>query len=142
MNLFNEPITLMSVAVILFSFVGCSGNEEFGTVSGTVTLDGEALEDAVVHFQPEHGRTSIGITDSDGEYQLDYTRDRKGAEVGKHTVKIIRQRDLGAPPADAKSGTRLEPKPLPKRYNTESTLTKEVKPGSNSFDFNLKSDGA
>lgn len=119
------------IAVALATLIGCSGSKQppLGTVEGFVTIDGKPLAAAAVLFTPEgRGRTSIGITDADGRYSLTYLRDIKGADVGRHTVRITTATD------DNGGKERL-----PKRYHTKSTLSASVDPGSNQHDFALTS---
>ena len=71
--------------------VGCGGSgdrPELGTVTGTVTKNGEPLANAWITFNPEKGRASGGRTDEQGHYSLQYLSDAAGAKVGTHTVKI------------------------------------------------------
>lgn len=119
------------VAVALATLFGCSGSKQppLGTVEGFVTLDGKPLATAAVLFTPEgRGRTSIGITDADGRYSLTYLRDIKGADLGRHTVRITTATD------DNGGKERL-----PRRYHAKSTLSASVEPGSNQHDFTLTS---
>ena len=143
---------LLSRAVFLTiaasSIAGCGGAGDMpalGTVEGSVTLDGQPVEKAVVSFLPEEGRTSTGITDSDGHYELYYTKDVKGAEVGTHTVWIVGQEQFrrfaveppGRPGQEKKKDPN-QPPPLPEKYNTKTALTRDVWPGSNTLDFKLE----
>lgn len=117
------------VAIALAMLIGCSRSKQppLGTVEGFVTLDGNPLTAAAVLFTPEGpGRTSIGITDADGRYSLTYLRDIKGADVGRHKVRITTATD------DNGGKERL-----PKRYHAKSQLTAAVEPGSNQYDFTL-----
>ena len=114
---------------------GCGGPEhpEVGRVSGVVTLDGQPLAEATVMFQPTKGRASIATTDSAGKYSLIYLDGVPGAMLGAHKV-IIRTEipgEDGQPP--------IAKEKLPKKYHDHTELTAEVKPGSNTFDFELKS---
>ncbi|QDU63809.1 hypothetical protein Pan216_46900 [Planctomycetes bacterium Pan216] len=127
-------------ALVLFSLTlltGCGGGEkpDLGTVTGTVTLDGEPLSNAEVFFQPEQGRPSVGQTDADGDYELLYTVRRKGAQLGKQTVRI----STATMKEDDEGNTIEIPEKVPPQYNSETTLVVEVVPGSNDFDFDLKS---
>ncbi len=119
------------VAVALATLIGCSRSKQppLGTVEGFVTFDGKPLAAAAVLFTPEgRGRTSIGITDADGRYSLTYLRDIKGADIGRHKVRITTATD------DNGGKERL-----PKRYHAKSQLTASVEPGSNQHDFTLTS---
>ena len=108
---------------------GCgTDGPALGTVSGTVSLDGEPLEGATVIFQPEVGKASFGKSDQEGHYDLRYSKDRKGAVVGHHVVEI------------RLAGDTTPVEPLPARYNTESELTADIKKGENQKDFPLHSE--
>ena len=118
-----------------FVLNGCgSGDLQLGSVSGTVTLDDRPLPDAIVEFQPAAGSPSEGVTDNAGNYHLRYTARKKGALLGKHQVRITSSTRTDA------QGQKVDvPQLLPARYNRDSELTAEVKPGSNKLDFPLKS---
>ncbi len=118
--------------------LGCSGTPsdqpELGSVTGSVTLDGKPLVNVWVGFAPRDGRSSMGLTDKDGRYKLDYLFDTPGAKVGQHTVTIT------TPQEDESGGEVPNFRELiPAKYNTKTTLTAEVKPGQNKIDFALTS---
>lgn len=125
---------LMAVACI----VGCGGSDQpdVGEVTGTVKLDGKALANAQVEFQPDEGRPSIGTTDDSGKYELLYTKGVMGAKVGDHTVKVTTG-EVGEDDAGNPKITRKEQ--VPDSYNTNSTLKKTVKPGAQEIDLELDS---
>ena len=134
-------VVLLVCGIILCD--GCSSGPddvpETGTVTGTVTLDGTPLAEALVIFQPESGRTSSGTTDATGKYELDYTSTLKGAKLGKHTVSIT---TFKAPEGnlETKEAQKEVPKEkVPAQYNKDTTLTAEVKAGENTIDFDLQS---
>jgi hypothetical protein len=127
-------ICLVLGACNLVLLAGCGGPEhpEVGRVSGVVTLDGQPLPEATVMFQPTEGRASIATTDSAGKYSLTYLDGVPGAKLGSHTV-IMRTEipgEDGQPP--------IAKEKLPKKYHEQSELTAEVKPGSNTFNFDLQ----
>ena len=125
--------------VVASSLVGCGGTPgpALGQVSGTVTLDGSPLDQALVEFVPEDGRPSFGTTGANGKYVLQYTDDKSGAVIGKHHVKITKNQVSGEVAAPTKPAPKGDP--VPAKYNTESTLEVEVKSGSNVHDFKLES---
>jgi hypothetical protein len=92
------------------------------------------LANAFVVFAPtEHGTTSYGRTDAGGNYEMMFTDTEKGAWIGNNSVRISTG-DLG-------TGGGPGPKErVPMVYNEATTLGAEVKPGRNTFDFDLKSD--
>lgn len=127
----------LTVIVMLICLAGCGGPEhpEVGRVSGVVTLDGQPLAEATVMFQPTEGRASIATTDSAGKYSLIYLDGVPGAKLGAHKA-IIRTEipgEDGQPP--------IAKEKLPKKYHEQTELVADVKPGSNTFNFELTSQG-
>jgi len=114
---------------------GCSQSTAppLGTVSGLVKLDGKPLEKATIMFQPESGRPSRGETDRSGRYQLNYTRESRGALPGLHTVNIRTR-------LEDDSGNIVVEEFLPARYHEKTELSASVDAGKNVIDFNLTSD--
>ena len=112
---------------------GCGG-PQFGFVSGQVTLDGKPLPDISVRFEDEGGSAAIARTDKAGKYEMRYTVDHMGAPVGKHKVTIF----TPAPLSDG-TGERALPEIVPAKYNSKSTLTQDVKSGSQVCNFELTS---
>lgn len=112
---------------------GCGqSGRELVKVSGKVQANGSPLSKVMVEFQPQDkGSPSIGYTDENGNYELRFSRDRYGALVGRHTVRIDYDYDKG-------SG---DPKPafkIPPQYNRQSELNVEVNSKARQHDFNLK----
>lgn len=126
--------------MILFAMVGlvgCFSNKpdlDFGEVNGKVTLNGEPLSDATVRFQPEFGRPSYGRTNQSGEYTMLYMGEAWGALVGNNSVAITTENQI----EDQITGkTSFVREFLPKKYHSETTLSAQVEPGENRFDFAL-----
>jgi hypothetical protein len=135
-SLLRGLVSAVLVAV-LGLVVGC-GDANLGRVQGTVTLDGQPLEGAMVTFAPvEGGRPAAGRTDASGRYQLVYSRDAGGAMIGEHLVTITTY--------DERPGENDEdvivPERVPARYNANSELKVTVEPGSNEMNFELESEG-
>ena len=128
---------VFSIALALSLFILAAGCDKgLSAVSGTVTLDDKPLKGAFVEFSPASGRPSLGKTDGDGHYQLEYSTGKTGVEAGEHTVRIGTYEEASV---DMKTG---EPTPeveeiVPEKYNRETTLTAHVKSGENKIDFNL-----
>lgn len=131
------PVLLL----VLCSFLsGCSGPDNVARVSGTVTLDDKPLSGARVIFNPlTPGGQSAAITDENGKYTLQYTREQQGAEIGEHLVRITTG-SRGDPDSDPPKPRT--PERLPPRYHAKSELKATVKAGSNDIDFDLTSAGA
>ncbi|MCC7335221.1 MAG: carboxypeptidase regulatory-like domain-containing protein [Pirellulaceae bacterium] len=130
-SIFPIALTLLSLAS------GCG--KGLSVVSGTVTLDDKPLKGAYVEFSPISGRPSIGKTDGDGHYQLEYSTSKSGVEPGQHTVRIGTYEEASV---DMKTGEPTDEveEIVPVKYNRETTLTADVKPGKNEIDFDLELD--
>lgn len=129
---------LCAVAVAVAA-IGCGmgpdDQPELADVSGTVTLDGKPYEGAQVVFGPTTGRSSSAITDQEGYYELNYLPDEPGAKIGTHKVAISTYLE---DESDPEMQNFVDP--IPAKYNRNTTLTYEVKPGNNeNVNFDLKS---
>ena len=137
-----------SVACLgLLCLSGCAGGDSnVGQVTGTVTIDGEPINYASVTFMPTEGRASVGLTDSQGVYTLNYVIGQKGALIGEHkvyvTTKVVKEGSYGENSGGTKDPVRKQGRKelLPKKYcdRTASELTATVEKGSNTIDFDLK----
>ena len=103
---------------------GCGGRG-FAEVRGTVLVDGKPLQGALVTFTPEgpDAVRGVGSTNAEGRYRVIRPGSKIGAMVGANRVSVTGG-DAG--------------RALPAQYNTQSTLTCDVKPGSNVFDIEIK----
>ncbi|NUQ63314.1 MAG: carboxypeptidase regulatory-like domain-containing protein [Pirellulales bacterium] len=132
----NRMGLILLVVLLAATMSGCGPagvDRDLGQVTGTITLDGKPLSGASVQFLPKgEGATATGRTDAAGKYELWYTGDVKGAALGSHTVRI-------ETPPNPEPGAMEPPPQLPAKYNTESTLTADVKSGENTFNFELTS---
>ena len=109
---------------------------ELGSVSGTVTLGGKPLADAIVEFRPKEGRPSSGKTNETGAYTLQYTSDYSGAKIGEHSVVVSlpgAEQDYGS---DDQSEDDDEASGLPANA-TDGSLKTTVKSGSNEYNIAL-----
>jgi hypothetical protein len=123
----------LACAITVLTSLGCSRSHQpsLGLVSGTVSLDGVPLANAIVRFTPAGpGRTSEGISDADGHYRLVYLRAIPGANIDQHTVRITT--------ASEENGGR---EVLPPRYQSRTELKARVVSGVNDLDFALRSQG-
>lgn len=129
---------LVTSALFAVLAIGCNGGTpELAKVTGTVRLDGEPLVGAEVAFQPQKRfPPSYGATDNLGRYELAYTKDKPGAAVGTHTVRITTETT-----SRDESGKEVQiPQRVPKQYNEGSRLIVSVEPGENVLDFDLQSE--
>lgn len=107
---------------------GRSDLPELGRVQGTVTLDGKPLPNAAVGFYPlSGGRQALAIIDEEGKYELTFVDGVNGAKTGVNEVTVFWP-DGTEPTA-----------PIPAKYNKDSELKFDVKPGKNTFDIKMES---
>lgn len=114
-------------------------------ISGTVTLDGEPLEGALVTFEEPDQTFSYGRTDASGRYRLMLNSEKSGITPGEKRVRISTtasagegegdEEDPDAPEAAAAEGERV-----PARYNRDSELRVTVTESDSHVDFDLTSD--
>ncbi|MGQ9506075.1 MAG: carboxypeptidase-like regulatory domain-containing protein [Thermogutta sp.] len=142
-------VWLSAITLLIVSGCGSRG-PRLAVVKGRVTLDGQPLANAIVTFTPvAGGPASTGTTNSNGEYELACQLGR-GAVVGQHKVSVRSQPPVptgaGAVSSDDPSyqygGQDSSTAPvfqekIPAKYNTQTTLVKEVKPGTNEINLDL-----
>ena len=142
-------LRILSISLALF--LCCCGSSNSGSVSGTITIDGAPLEGAKVCFYPAQGRASIGTTDSQGKYNLAYSRSQNESPIGEYRVTLSTEKAVeveypdsdygrgGTVKADVISEARAEA--LPPEYVEKGTtqLRATVKSGENTIDFSLQS---
>jgi hypothetical protein len=122
--------SVLSFQAILFSlcFAGCSNSTdqpEVAEVSGVVTLDGKPVVGVNVLFQPDSGRAAVGLTNDQGEYELQYLYGVSGCKLGPNTVGFDWPPDTPNVVA------------IPAKHTGANAFRFEVKPGGNVFDITL-----
>lgn len=122
---------------------GCGSGDSLNrqAVSGTVTLDGQPLDQGTIEFVPTDAQGLLsGSLITSGNFAVPAD---KGLPPGKYTVRISSAEATGGPAAP--SGADLDnsqpaKERIPAKYNSESELTAEVTDGgANTFTFDLKS---
>ena len=128
----------LGAAVCGVLLLGC--NAESGPpraeVTGTVTLDGEPVQGAIVEFTPEveGATTSYGGTDASGHYRMLFGTDRTGVAIGRNRVRITTD-DRAHVGGQEYVSTEL----FPAKYNSKTELYRDVIEGDNILDFELES---
>lgn len=130
-----------------FLLPGCGGNGaelNRAEVSGDVTVNGAPLEEGSIAFLPTEGTQgpSVGGTINQGRYLIPV---EEGPVVGTYRVEIRATRETGrkieaGPPSPP--GTMIDEVKafIPAKYNAKSTLTAEIKSGTNESDYDLRID--
>ena len=145
----KSQLHIFFTGLILLAATGCGGQKEleFSTsqVQGTVSYQGKPLESGKIRFIPDgeviNGQVAgkaIFADIKDGKYTVSA---EDGATVGKNRVEIKSYRGSGKMMvSSAGEGQKVEEvvQFIPARFNTESTLSIEIKEGENVHDFDLK----
>ena len=122
----------------LFLCVVCQGcGNDLGTVEGTVSLDGKALDGgSAILYPAETGPISYSNIGPDGSYQI-RTASREGVLPGQYIATVSYRSGPPSPGMSLREIQALEKVPI--RYCTKETsdLHVEVKPGRNSIDLKL-----
>lgn len=127
------------VCLVCLLCVGCGGGTDLSGVHGTVTMDDKPLPNALVRFLPVGGgREAAGRTDSNGKFELMFSRGNEGAVPGDYTVSISTASEM----TDENDKVVVTEETVPVQYNFNTELKATVKDsGSNEFNFDLKSEG-
>jgi len=124
---------------ILCSLMGCSGDER-AEVSGSVSLNGRAIEEGSISFIPIDGNLGpeVGAVVRDGRYHIPRSQ---GVMVGKNRVELRAFRMSGRKVQDptALPGILTDERipAFPPEYNERSTLIRDVNKGSNTIDLEI-----
>jgi hypothetical protein len=121
---------------------GCgSGGPPHGTVTGTVSLDGQPVPGGMIMFIPDAASGTSGPAaqaqiGSDGRFELAGSGGRKEVLVGTYLVTVT-----GTQISSDSEGQAGMPVKLPERYQYEqsSGIKKEVVEGPNAIDIELTS---
>ena len=130
-----SKFVLVFFVAFMSSLAGCHGSK--ASVEGTVTLDGQPIDDGALAFRAS-GKPVLSATIREGgKYQLEQAG-KSWVEPGQYSVTV-----RGYKP-DPNTDPNVPPNPkviTPEKYASATTsgLSAEVKSGSNSFDFDLKS---
>jgi hypothetical protein len=106
-------------------------------VAGAVTYDGEPIKAGSIAFvATEAKQISNGGAILDGRYHIPAN---VGPSTGRFRVEIRWAKPTGRQ-YRSETGAMLDvtEEGLPARYNDATELTAELKPGSNTLDFNLE----
>ena len=98
----------LSLALCFVSLIGCGSGSGFPKtypVTGKVTLNGKAIDGAMVTFQLAEGKeNAIGTTDASGEFTLSMFQPSDGAIPGQYRIAIRK-----LPPGQLAASTSAPP---------------------------------
>ena len=135
----NKSLLCVGSALLCLSIVGCGDSGPvLGTVTGTITLDGDPVENAFVEFHPQFEGGQIMYSkqksDADGYYEMQFNVDRMGVPVGNYQVQVSTY-DMDKQPDGS---NKVVKERMPAHYiGYESILTYEVLKGDNDASFEL-----
>jgi hypothetical protein len=116
--------------------LGCSADAKHGTVSGTVTLDGQPLKSGTIRFDSVDGRTAAADASiTDGKFTAKLPTGDKRVSIT--SPKVIGKKKMYDTPDSPVYDVTEEL--LPKKYNAKTELSMTLTAGSQSKDFPLKS---
>ncbi|NLX94920.1 MAG: carboxypeptidase regulatory-like domain-containing protein [Rhodopirellula sp.] len=132
-------LTFFAVFLSFFA-AGCGSSEPLGRISGTVTYNGQPVEEGIVSFHnAETGRAGQAELQSGGTYEIDTAKG--GLEPGQYQVSILPPTETTT---DSETGETThktkEVSNIPDKYRSGRTsgLSARVEEGSNEFDFSLE----
>jgi hypothetical protein len=134
----GSSFRLAGVLVALSSFVmtGCGDSNRAG-VQGNVTLDGAPVDGGRIMFIAPDAKGNAHADIKEGKYEL---AAGQGPSLGTYRIEIYWYKKTGKkvvgndPPNLVDEKIQL----IPKKYNTKSSVKEEIKPGMNTFNYDLK----
>jgi hypothetical protein len=131
------PVAVLSLALL----AGCGDSDNpRAAVQGSISYDGQPVDEGGIVFIPVGGGPggqAVRATGDikDGKYELNR---RQGPMPGKHRVEIYWRKKTGKKvPGEGGHPKDEVVQAIPSKYNTSSTLTRDVESGRNTFDFEL-----
>jgi hypothetical protein len=130
----NGRLAYFVIAMPLLFAAGCAEETE-AVVTGSITIDGEPARTGYIGFTPVDGRGSVnGGKIVDGKYTAKAT-------IGTVKVDIRVPKVIGEQPTYAGDPnspmTQITAETLPPKYNDQTELVLEIKPGENKKDYPL-----
>lgn len=134
-------VTGCGIIVALGLLSGCGSSDGRVAVAGSVTLDGQPLDNGVITFLPQEKKLgSAGAAIEAGKYQVPAER---GLLPGKYVVAIDASDPTQAAARPDHPAMAIPVSRIPLRYNGATELAAEVRADDdNRFDFALEGDPA
>jgi hypothetical protein len=125
------------VALSSFALTGCGDSSRAG-VQGKVTLDSAPVDGGRIMFIPTDSKGRNAYADiKGGKYELAADQ---GPSLGTHKVEILWFKKTGKKVVGSDPPNLVEEKIqlIPEKYNTKSSVKEEIRPGMNTFNYDLK----
>ena len=128
-----RPILLL--LLLSGSLLGCGPS--VGTVTGEVTIDGKPMESGVISFVPaDSNGEPVTVDVKGGKYSLEAVAGEKKVQISAPVI-VGKQKEYDGPDAPLMEITQES---LPPKYHSATELTFEVKPGSNTKNWQLSTE--
>jgi len=115
--------------------LGCDSGPAPATISGEVKINGTPLEKGVISYVPADNTGSPATAEiKNGKYEIRTTAGNKVVQISAPIV-TDRRKESSAPDAPTIEFTSES---LPPKYNSASELTFDVKPGSNTKNWEIE----
>lgn len=124
------PIAFSLVALTILVNAGCGGGPTQVPVSGTVTFDGEPVQDGEIAFEPRgNGKMQFSVITA-GKYSIPA---KFGLTPGEYLVRITASRSTGQKAetdsfVTAGDSLDVNEQFLPPKYNSASQLSITIEP--------------
>jgi hypothetical protein len=129
----NYPSCFSTLLFLLLMLSGCS-NSNRGVVSGSVTIDGQSVKSGSIAFFPTDEKSpTTGASITDGQYTAQ-------VPLGHAKVQIRVAKQVGQKKLYNTADSPVQPimqEILPARYNDDTELRLDVKPGNTVKNFEL-----
>ncbi|MEO1979517.1 MAG: carboxypeptidase-like regulatory domain-containing protein [Fuerstiella sp.] len=152
---------LITSGLLSLLLAGCGGPPQADysslglvDVTGTVKLEGEAVNGAVVAFEDlETGGEAYGLTDDSGYFRLKFDSVEYGVTPGQKRISISTARKVLGLNTESEGGesdeeeseeseTAAPTEVIPEAYRVDSALKATVSSSTSEFNFNLAADGS
>ncbi|MEW4565056.1 hypothetical protein AB1K70_21205 [Bremerella sp. JC770] len=137
----KHPVSLSSLVVLLASLgflAGCGASDGMITISGSVTLDGEPVQDGSISLMPINGGSMGGGLIEDGYYTAKSSPGEMAVQI--HAHKMVKKKNPTREEVE-RGLTEDSVSIIPNVYNRQSKLRIDVAPDQKNFEFNLTKDG-
>ncbi|QDU88922.1 hypothetical protein Pla175_23060 [Pirellulimonas nuda] len=135
----SESLVSLAASAVLLCSLGCGGPKEgFAIVRGAVIVDGAPVDAGKISFFPLGGAANpVGTGISQGKYVIEVPIGESRIEV--RVSKVVGEKRLYNTPDSPVR--KIFAESLPDKYNNESELQIDVKPGENTRDLDLSTSG-
>lgn len=129
-----------AIAGLLVTLAGCGSDNGLITISGTVTLDGQPIENGSISLMPVSGN---GIAGGGSIENGRYTAESSAGEMAVQINAIVEVRKENPTAEEVERGLDIDRQQiLPAEYNRQSVLRIDVSRDNRTHNFSLNSDGS